>query len=145
MEPLNREGNADRPRSAEGKQSGRVIVIGPYLRMRRGDADAQAKDVARDSEARLEEATGLARAIDLTIAEALVHALTVAATRYEPFCKGLMLFIVMAWEAEVNPFGPCQLYEAPVSGEADKLRVVPSQTVVDPETTGVAGIGLTVA
>ena len=80
-----------------------------------------------------------------TIAEALVHALTVAATRYEPFCKGLMLFIVMAREVEVNPFGPCQLYEAPACGEADKLRVVPSQTVVDPETTGVAGIGLTVA
>ena len=72
MEPLNREGSADRPRSAGGKQSGRVIVIGPYLRMRRGDADAQASDVVRDSEARLEEATGLARAIDLTVADTLI-------------------------------------------------------------------------
>jgi len=44
-----------------------VIVIGPYLRMRRGDADAQASEAARGSEARLDEATGLARAIDLTI------------------------------------------------------------------------------
>ena len=42
MEPLNREGGADRPRSARGKETGRVIVIGPYLRVRRGDADAQA-------------------------------------------------------------------------------------------------------
>ena len=72
MEPLNREGSADRPRSAGGKQTGRVIVIGPYLRMRRGDADAQASDAVRDSEARLEEATGLARAIDLTVADTLI-------------------------------------------------------------------------
>src|SRR6476660_3815235 len=40
--------------------------------MRRGDADAQARDVVRDSEARLEEATGLARAIDLTVADTLI-------------------------------------------------------------------------
>src|SRR5690349_13898914 len=40
--------------------------------MRRGDADAQANEAARDSEARLDEATGLARAIDLTIADALI-------------------------------------------------------------------------
>ena len=72
MEPHNREGSADRPRSAGGKQSGRVIVIGPYLRMRRGDADAQASEAARGSEARLDEATGLARAIDLTISDALI-------------------------------------------------------------------------
>ncbi len=72
MEPFNREGSADRPRSAGDKQTGRVIVIGPYLRMRRGDADAQASDAVRDSEARLEEATGLARAIDLVIADTLI-------------------------------------------------------------------------
>ena len=72
MEPFDREGSAGRTRPAGDKQTGRVIVIGPYLRMRRGDADAQASDVVRDSEARLEEAAGLARAIDLTVAEALV-------------------------------------------------------------------------
>ena len=49
-----------------------MIVIGPYLRMRRGDPEAQTDSHAiRDFEARLEEAVGLARAIDLTIAEAL--------------------------------------------------------------------------
>ena len=54
-------------------QTGRVIVIGPYLRMRRGDADAQTEQHAvRNSEARLEEAVGLARAIDLVIADALI-------------------------------------------------------------------------
>jgi GTP-binding protein HflX len=49
-----------------------VIVIGPYLRMRRGDADAQTDLSVRDSEARLEEAKGLARAIDLTVADSLI-------------------------------------------------------------------------
>ncbi len=50
-----------------------MIVIGPYLRMRRGDPDAQTDFRAqRDSEARLEEATGLARAIDLVVADALI-------------------------------------------------------------------------
>ena len=49
-----------------------MIVIGPYLRMRRGEADAQTAASVRDSEARLEEAKGLARAIDLTVVDALV-------------------------------------------------------------------------
>src|ERR1700716_534413 len=41
--------------------------------MRRGDGDAQTETHAvRNSEARLEEAVGLARAIDLTIAEAII-------------------------------------------------------------------------
>ena len=73
MEPRNSDGGADRPRSVAGKQTGRVIVIGPYLRTRRGDPDAREESHAiRGSEARLEEATGLARAIDLTVAEALI-------------------------------------------------------------------------
>jgi len=49
-----------------------VIVIGPYLRMRRGEADAQTDDHLRDFEARLEEAKGLARAIDLEVADAIL-------------------------------------------------------------------------
>jgi GTP-binding protein HflX len=49
-----------------------VIVIGPYLRMRRGEADAQTDDHVRDFEARLEEAKGLARAIDLEVADAIL-------------------------------------------------------------------------
>src|ERR1700722_11226788 len=41
--------------------------------MRRGDPDAQTEsDAIRGSEARLEEAKGLARAIDLSVAEALI-------------------------------------------------------------------------
>jgi GTPase len=54
-----------------------VIVIGPYLRMRRGDPEAQTDSHAvRGSEARLEEAVGLARAIDLVIADALIAAVS---------------------------------------------------------------------
>jgi GTP-binding protein HflX len=54
-----------------------VIVIGPYVRMRRGESDAQTDDHGlsnslRDFEARLEEAAGLARAIDLEVAEAIL-------------------------------------------------------------------------
>src|SRR5581483_8024783 len=64
---------ADRPRSALGKQTGRVIVIGPYLRTRGDGPDARADSRAvRDAEARLEEAVGLARAIDLSIAGSLI-------------------------------------------------------------------------
>ncbi len=54
-----------------------MIVIGPYLRVRRGAADAQTDGhVLRDAEARLDEAKGLARAIDLTIADALIAPVT---------------------------------------------------------------------
>ncbi|MDE2379392.1 GTPase HflX [Bradyrhizobium sp.] len=73
MEPRNLDGGTDRPRSEGGRRTGRVIVIGPYLRMRAGSTDAQADGhVLRDTEARLDEASGLARAIDLVIADALI-------------------------------------------------------------------------
>jgi GTP-binding protein HflX len=50
-----------------------VLVIGPYKRLRRGDADLQASaHTVRNPEARLEEAVGLARAIDLTVTEAII-------------------------------------------------------------------------
>ena len=49
-----------------------MIVIGPYLRLRRGESDAQTDDHVRDFEARLDEAKGLARAIDLEVADAIL-------------------------------------------------------------------------
>jgi GTPase len=53
-----------------------VIVIGPYLRMRRG-SEAQTDDCTlRDFDARLDEAAGLARAIDLEVADALIAPIT---------------------------------------------------------------------
>ncbi|MBV9981307.1 GTPase HflX [Bradyrhizobium sp.] len=73
MDPRSREGDADRPRSAKVQETGRVIVIGPYLRMRRLEADTQSDGHAsRDFEARLGEAAGLARAIDLEVADSLI-------------------------------------------------------------------------
>ena len=76
MEPRNFDGAADRPRSARG-DTGRVLVIGPYKRARRGDPDAPIiSHGTRNPDARLEEAVGLARAIDLTVAEAVVAPLS---------------------------------------------------------------------
>jgi len=50
-----------------------VIVIGPYPRARRGNPDAQTEAHAvRDAKARLEEAKGLAQAIELSVVEALI-------------------------------------------------------------------------
>jgi GTP-binding protein HflX len=54
-----------------------VLVIGPYKRVRRGDPDAPAIGYGvRDPDARLEEAAGLARAIDLTVTEAVIAPLS---------------------------------------------------------------------
>lgn len=76
MEPRNFDGGVDRPRSARG-DTGRVLVIGPYRRVRRGDPDAPTvNNGVRNPEARLEEAAGLARAIDLTVAQAVVAPLS---------------------------------------------------------------------
>jgi GTP-binding protein HflX len=61
----------DRPALGEAGGTGRAIVIEPHLRGRtvRG-ADARARLALRSPEAKLEEAVGLAQAIDLTIAQA---------------------------------------------------------------------------
>ncbi len=71
MEPRSIDGGADRPRSGQDGETGRVIVVGPYLRARRGDPDA-ADTAVRDNDARLDEAAGLARAIDLDVVEAVL-------------------------------------------------------------------------
>ena len=76
MEFRSFEGNAaDRP-AAGSESTGRVLVVGPYLRERRGDAEASAYAHVRDTEARLEEAVGLARAIDLEVIEAIAAPLS---------------------------------------------------------------------
>ena len=72
MEPRTFEGGADRPRSAGAEATGRVIVVGPYLRSRRTGTGAAERSVLRDPEARLEEAVGLARAIDLVVVDAVM-------------------------------------------------------------------------
>jgi GTP-binding protein HflX len=73
LEPRRKqEAGADRPGSGEGKTTGRVIVIGPYLKQRSGDGGAAEAALSRSVDARLEEATGLARAIDLDVQGSLV-------------------------------------------------------------------------
>jgi GTP-binding protein HflX len=70
-------GSIDRSGPVQGKPTGQALVIGPYLRMRRGDADTQqAGHAIRDTDARLDEATGLARAIDLNVTKAIVAPVT---------------------------------------------------------------------
>src|SRR5262245_65849096 len=49
---------------AEGA-TGRAMVIGPYLRRRPAKGHSQTADIERAPDARLEEAVGLARAVDL--------------------------------------------------------------------------------
>ena len=58
----------------EGEDT-RVLVIGPYLATR-GSSERSGEHAARDSAARLDEAVGLARAIDLTIVRAIPLGLT---------------------------------------------------------------------
>jgi len=62
------EGGQDRPQPDPGA-TGRVIVVGPYLRQRRAETDL---GTTRGFEARLDEAAGLARAIDLEVAETML-------------------------------------------------------------------------
>ncbi|MEW6644255.1 MAG: GTPase HflX [Pseudomonadota bacterium] len=72
MEPRRIDANADRPTTGPNQPTGRVIVVGPYLRSRPGDPDALTERYSRHVEARLDEAAGLARAIDLTVVEAVI-------------------------------------------------------------------------
>jgi GTP-binding protein HflX len=72
LEPKKRDRKSDRRPPHEGRrETGRAIVIGPYMRVRpiRGGPTVP-KSGQRSAEARLDEAIGLARAIDLEVAEA---------------------------------------------------------------------------
>lgn len=73
MEPRTRADGGDRPLPMDQTSTGRVLVIGPYLRQRRDSTEAAGSArVMRNAEAQLEEIVGLARAIDLTIADAVI-------------------------------------------------------------------------
>ncbi|MGB3864853.1 MAG: GTPase HflX [Xanthobacteraceae bacterium] len=72
-EPKSEAGGARPAASTSGSKAvGRAIVVGPYLRPRRGEQDRAEAAAQRDLDARLDEITGLARAIDLTVAEAVL-------------------------------------------------------------------------
>jgi GTPase len=72
LEPRRRERSADRlAPPLDGATTGRAMVVGPYLRRQRPKSFAsRAEEGERSSAARLEEAVGLARAIDLEVVEA---------------------------------------------------------------------------
>jgi GTPase len=72
LEPRRREKTAVRSGPPQdGAATGRAMVVGPYLRRRQGRSVApRAGEGERAPAARLEEAVGLARAIDLDVVEA---------------------------------------------------------------------------
>ena len=68
MEPRRFDSRSDRLSPPEGRETGRALVIEPHLRSRApAAAGARGKAALRSPEARLEEAVGLARAIDLNV------------------------------------------------------------------------------
>lgn len=72
MEPRHRDPRADRlSPTHSGQESGRAIVIEPWLKQSSARAEsARVSGDSRTPEARLAEAAGLARAIDLNVVEA---------------------------------------------------------------------------
>jgi GTPase len=68
LEPRRFDSTTDRLSPPEGRETGRALVVEPHLRSRVPAApDARAKAVLRSPAARLDEAVGLARAIDLNV------------------------------------------------------------------------------
>jgi GTP-binding protein HflX len=68
LEPRRFDSSTDRLSPPEGRETGRALVLEPHLRSRVPAAsDARAKAVLRSPAARLDEAVGLARAIDLNV------------------------------------------------------------------------------
>jgi GTPase len=68
LEPRRFDSRSDRLSQPEGRETGRALVIEPHLRSRAmAGAVARGKASSRSPDARLEEAVGLARAIDLNV------------------------------------------------------------------------------
>jgi GTPase len=68
LEPRRFDSRSDRLSPPEGGETGRALVVEPHLRARApAAAGARGKAALRSPEARLEEAVGLARAIDLKV------------------------------------------------------------------------------
>jgi GTPase len=70
LEPRRRDTGVDALSSPQRAATGRALVIGPYLRARESaSASARAQGSDRSPAARLDEAVGLARAIDLDVVD----------------------------------------------------------------------------
>jgi len=68
LEPRRFNSHSDRLSPRQGSETGRALVIEPHLRSRSPvAADGRAKAALRSPDARLDEAVGLARAIDLNV------------------------------------------------------------------------------
>jgi len=68
LEPRRFDSHSNRLSPRQGSETGRALVIEPHLRSRSpAAADARAKAALRSPDARLDEAVGLARAIDLNV------------------------------------------------------------------------------
>ena len=68
MEPRRFDSRSDRLSQPEGRETGRALVIEPHLRSRvMAGTVARGKAVSRSPDAKLEEAIGLTRAIDLNV------------------------------------------------------------------------------
>ena len=68
MEPRRFDSRSDRLSQPEGRETGRALVIEPHLRSRAmAGAGAPGEAASRSPDAKLEEAIGLARAIDLNV------------------------------------------------------------------------------
>ena len=71
MEPRRFDKRSDRPELGESGGDARAIVVEPYRRARmHAGSGLPAHNVARSPEAKLDEAIGLARAIDLAVISA---------------------------------------------------------------------------
>src|SRR5436309_6604996 len=71
LEPRRREKTVGRLSPPQGSTTGRAMVLGPYLRRRHAKSIASwSEEGERAPAARLDEAVGLARAIDLEVVEA---------------------------------------------------------------------------
>src|SRR5262245_35747755 len=75
LEPRRFDQDTDRPSPRDGSATGRAIVIEPYLR-ERSKSGSRALRSERSPEAKLDEAVGLAHAIDLDVASSGVVPLT---------------------------------------------------------------------
>src|SRR4051812_8388311 len=69
LEPRRREANSGLTGALAEGATGRAMVVGPYLRRWAARGHALAADIERAPEARLDEAVGLAAAIDLDVVE----------------------------------------------------------------------------
>jgi len=76
LEPRRFDSHSDRLSPRQGSETGRALVIEPHLRSRLAPAaEARAKAALRSPAARLDEAVGLARAIDLNVTSSGIVAL----------------------------------------------------------------------